>query len=78
MCSVNLEHDACLRPANMKEVIAADRKVWGTIRDMIDGGWSLHDAFFEITTIRADLPSLLQPRPKPAKGQGKGNACASI
>ena len=39
----------------MKEVIAADRKIWGTISDLVEGGWSLDDALLEMTSMRADL-----------------------
>ena len=46
LCSMNLEHDASLRPASMKEVIAADRKMSGTISDLVEKGWSLDDALF--------------------------------
>ena len=38
LCSMNLEYDASLRPANMNEVIAADRKIWSTISDLVEGG----------------------------------------
>ena len=44
--------------------MAADRKIWGVISELLAQSWSLDDALHEVTAMRNDLPSLLQLRPK--------------
>ena len=56
--------------------------MWNTSSDLLREGWSLDEALHEMTTVRSDIPSLLQwrpaqPRLPPAleqffKGKGKG------
>jgi hypothetical protein len=53
--------------------LQADRKLWQEIIALHTAGWSLDDALHEMTTVRADISVLLMPRPRPAKGQEKGN-----
>ena len=52
-------------PCDGLEAQAADRHLWGIMHDlMVDKGWSLNDSLHEITTVRSDMMSLLQPRPR--------------
>ena len=53
-----------LRTVNAQELLAADRKIWGVISELLAQSWSLDDALHEVTAMRNDLPSLLQLRPK--------------
>ena len=53
-----------LRTVNTQELLAADRKIWGVISELLAQSWSLDDALHEVTAMRNDLPSLLQLRPK--------------
>ena len=63
-----------LRTPTTAELISADRKIWASLSELVAQSWSLDDALHEITSIRNDLSSLLQLRPKmqPDKGQPKG------
>ena len=56
--------DNSLRGPKTQELLAADRKIWGTIGSLVSAGWSLDEALYEVTSIRSDLSNLLQPRPK--------------
>ena len=40
-----------------------NRKLWQAITDLLAKKWTLDDALYEMTNIRNDIPSLLQPRP---------------
>ena len=71
--------DNSLRVPTTQELLAADRKIWGTISALVASGWSLDEALYEVTSVRSALSNLLQPRPKPQltlqptdKGKGKG------
>ena len=55
-----------LRGVSTQEVLAADRKLWQAITDLLAKKWTLDDALHEMTNIRNDIPSLLQPRPASA------------
>ena len=59
--------DTSLRGPTTQELLAADRKIWGTIANLVSSGWSLDEAFYEVTAIRSDLSNMLQPRPKPSQ-----------
>ena len=52
-----------LRGVSTQEVLAADRKLWQAITDLLAKKWTLDDALYEMTNIRNDISSLLQPRP---------------
>ena len=52
--------DNSLRGPTTQELLAADRKIWGTIRSLVSAGWSLDEALYEVTSIRSDLSNLLQ------------------
>ena len=81
------DNDSNLRTANVLEAQSADRQLWQVIYDLVvDEQWSLNDALNEVTVLRSDMASLLQPRPKtqkvtippilhppqPGGGKGKG------
>ena len=53
-----------LRTPTTGELIAADRKIWAAISDLVAQSWSLDDALHELTAIRNDVSSLLQLRPR--------------
>ena len=65
------EAGAGLRGPTAEEMMAADRKLWDIIADIADlvnnQKWSLNDALAEVVDVRADMASLLQPRPLPPK-----------
>ena len=71
--------DNSLRGPTTQELLAADRKIWGTIGSLVSAGWSLDEALYEVTSIRSDLSNLLQPRPRnalpstPNKGRERPN-----
>ncbi|CAE7230678.1 Parp12, partial [Symbiodinium sp. CCMP2456] len=44
--------DTSLRGPTTQELLAADRKIWGTIPNLVSTGWSLDEAFYEVTAIR--------------------------
>ena len=73
--TANIPADLGLRTVNMTELLQADRKIWSELSAMCARGWSLDDSLHELTHIRSDLHTLLQPRPRPPKtpkGKGKG------
>ena len=81
LCLQHFDQDLSLRSPNMQELLAADRKIWNIISELYSQNWSLDDALYELTSVRGDLSSLLQPRPRvqkpllppnPFKGNGKG------
>ena len=62
------EADSNLRAPTFLEAQAADRQIHAVICELVvERQWSLDQALHELTSIRADLPMLLQPRPKPVK-----------
>ena len=68
-----------LRTPTTGELIAADRKIWAAISDLVAQSWSLDDALHELTAIRNDVSSLLQLRPRALseKGSPKGSGRAA-
>ena len=69
------------------EAQQADAKLWQSIPSLVhDKAFSLNDALFEVTEVRGDLSSLLQPRPRVpsipamihAKGKFKGSGKSSL
>ena len=76
--SQRFDSESGLRPPNVSELQLADQVLWGKIAELYNyKQWALDDAFHELVEIRADLASLLQPRPLvprvSLKGKGKGN-----
>ena len=82
LCLKQPDRTSGLRTVTTQELLSADRRMWNTISDLLREGWSLDEALHEMTTVRSDIPSLLQwrpaqPRLPPAieqlfKGKGKG------
>lgn len=65
LISSRLDNDLGLRHVTALEAQAADRHLWTIMHDlMVDKGWTLNDCLHEITTLRSDMMSLLQPRPR--------------
>ena len=79
--------DTGLRSPTILEAQAADKALMNIAIDLVtERSWSWDDALYEITHIRADMTSLLQPRPKLPKTtavprvdtfSGKGNSQSS-
>ena len=64
----NFDTGSNLRTANVLEAQSADKQLWQVIYDLVvDEQWSLNDALNEVTVLRSDMASLLQPRPKTQK-----------
>ena len=60
-----LDSDLGLRPPNVLESQAAMEALWQMIHDLvIDQKFTLDNALHEVTHLRSDMASLLQPRPK--------------
>ena len=60
-----LEADTGLRTPNVLESQAADKALWQIIHDLVlDQQFTLDNALHEVTHLRSDMASLLQPRPK--------------
>ena len=55
--------DTSLRGPTTQELLAADRKIWGTIANLVSSGWSLDEAFYEVTAIRSDLSNMFTTPP---------------
>ena len=76
--SQRFDSESGLRPPNVSELQSADQVLWGKIAELFNyKQWTLDDAIHELVEIRADMASLLQPRPfvprMNVKGKGKGN-----
>ena len=57
-----------LRGPTAEEMMAADRRLWDIIAELVNSKkWSLDDAIAEVVDVRSDMASLLQPRPLPPK-----------
>ena len=80
-----LDADSGLRPPNVLEAQAADKALWQMIHDLVlDQQFTLDNAIHEVTHLRSDMASFLQPRPKlstkpqhpspaaPSSGSAKG------
>ena len=82
-----MDQDTGLRNATILEAQAADKALMSlAIELVLERKWTWDDALYEVTFIRADMMSLLQPRPrlpKPPQGQradgytGKGSSGSS-
>ena len=63
--SQRFEAESHLRAPTVLEAQQADAKLWQLISSLVhDKAFSLNDALFEVTEVRGDLSSLLQPRPR--------------
>ena len=72
ICTQQLSAESGLRTVNTHELLQADRKLWNEISNLHSEGWSLDEALHQMTSIRADMHALLQPRARPAMGKGNG------
>ena len=62
ICTQSLAPDSGLRTVNTHELLNADRKLWNEISSLHSEGWALDEALHEMTSVRADIHALLQPR----------------
>ena len=58
------KYDGDLRNPSVLEAQHADQKIWTVIAELMERGWNMDDCLHEMTNLRHDLPSLLQPRPR--------------
>ena len=65
LCFASPDPALGLRTPNTAELLAADKKMWQVISDLVAQNWTLDDALHEVTVMRGDLRSLLQLRPRP-------------
>ena len=65
ICAQQLSAESGLRAVNTHELLQADRKLWNEISNLHSEGKSLDEALHEMTSIRADMHALLQPRARP-------------
>ncbi len=56
--------ESMLRSVNLSELLEADKFLWGEITAMLAQKWTLNEALNELTSARADMYGVLQPRPK--------------
>ena len=65
LMSQKFDADTGLRCPTILEAQAADKALMTIVIDLVvEREWSWYDALYEVTHIRADMTSLLQPRPK--------------
>ena len=77
--SQRFDQESGLRPPNILEAQSADRHIWQGISQLIqEKGWTLNDALEEFTVARADLPGLLQPRPRAQRPQAPPSQSGSF
>ena len=63
-----LEADSGLRPPTILEAQQADKALMTIIFELMqERSWSADDAIYEMTHIRSDMATLLQPRPRAVK-----------
>ena len=63
--TVRYDQDSGLRPPTVLEAQSADKAIMTIVHDlMLERGWSADDSLHELTYMRAELASLLQPRPR--------------
>jgi len=78
---VQLDQELGLRHVVAQEFFSADKKIWGAISNLYSqGSWSFEECLNEMTVVRSDISSLLQPRPRipkqlppPRDPKGKGH-----
>ena len=62
---VQLDQEVGLRHVVAQEFFSADKKIWGAISNLYSqGSWSFEECLHEMTVVRSDISSLLQPRPR--------------
>ena len=76
---VQLDQELGLRHVVAQEFFSADKKIWSAITNLYShGSWSFEECLNEMTVVRSDVSSLLQPRPRipkqlPPPRDGKGH-----
>ena len=78
---VQLDQELGLRHVVAQEFFSADKKIWAAISNLYSqGSWSFEECLHEMTVVRSDISSLLQPRPRipkqlppPRDPRGKGH-----
>ena len=66
--SQRMDPESGLRTPSILEAQAADKALMTTVCELVsERKWSWDDSLYEITHIRADMGSLLQPRPRPPR-----------
>ena len=71
--------DSGLKCPDVREAGTADKTLHDVMYRLVhEEGWSLDDALHEMSEVRSDIATLLQPRPRPLQtlegsGKGKGN-----
>lgn len=83
LTSAKLDAETGLRNPTILEAQAADRQLTSLVGDSVaERSWTYDDALYEITHVRAELHTLLQPRPRlpkqpptnvPVRFEGKGD-----
>ena len=76
----HLDSELGVRHVIAQEFFSADKKIWGVISQLYSRGtWTFEECLNELTVVRSDISSLLQPRPRipkplppPRDGKGKG------
>ena len=75
--STRLDVESGLRNPSMLEAQSADKTLMGVVCELVaERGWTWDDSLHEVTHIRSEMASLLQPRPrqlKPPPIGGKGD-----
>ena len=56
--------ESMLRSVNLSELLEADKFLRGEIISLVNPKWKLDDALHEMSSARADMYGVLQPRPK--------------
>ena len=56
--------ESMLRSVNLHEMLEADKFLWGELIALVNQKWKLDDALHELSSARADMYGVLQPRPK--------------
>ena len=56
--------ESMLRSVNLSELLEADKFLWGETISLVNQKWKLDDALHEMSSARADMYGVLQPRPK--------------
>ena len=76
--STRLDTESGLRNPSILGAQSADKTLMGVVCDLVaERGWSWDDSLHEVTHIRSEMASLLQPRPrqlKPPPVGGKGDS----
>ncbi len=56
--------ESMLRSVNLAELLEADKFIWSELTALVSQKWTLNEALHELTSCRADMYGVLQPRPR--------------